>query len=330
MSNESTITEFLLLGFSDVREIQLVYFVIFLLIYMAALLGNILILVAVVTDPHLHNPMYFFLANLSVMDLGYISVTILKAMANCLMNTRLISYSECIAQVFFLFFFMASDFFLLTVMAYDRYVAICDPLHYETVVNKEACIQMVTSTWISGLLYATLHTGATFAVPFCSNTINQFFCEIPQLLKLSCSDLYLVEAVALGLSACLGLGCFSFIVVSYVEIFKTVFRIPSAQSRDKAFSTCIPHLSVVSLFLFTGIFANLKPTSNSLAGLDSSVAMAYCVLPPLMNPIIYSMRNKEIKAVLWKIYGRSWKKHTKGKCGCIGLWHNMQTGTSTP
>ncbi|XP_061447910.1 olfactory receptor 14C36-like [Rhineura floridana] len=183
-------------------------------------------------------------------------------------------------------------------MAYDRYVAICDPLHYGTVVNKETCIQMAAITWISGLLYATLHTGATFAVPFCSNPINQFLCVIPQLLKLSCSDLYLIEVVAISFSACFGLGCFSFIVVSYVEIFKTVLRIPSAQGRDKVFSTCIPHLTVVSLFLFTGVFANLKPTSNSRADLDSAVAMAYCVLPPLMNPIIYSMRNKEIKAVL--------------------------------
>ncbi|XP_066483305.1 olfactory receptor 14I1-like [Tiliqua scincoides] len=301
MTNESTITEFLLLGFSEVREIQFAYFAIFLLIYLAALIGNILILMAVTTDSRLHSPMYFFLANLSVMDLGYISVTMLKAMENSLVNTQLISYSECIIQVFFLFFFMASDFFLLTVMAYDRYVAICDPLQYETVVNKEASIQMAATTWISGLLFATLHTGATFAVPFCSNIINQFFCEIPQLLKLSCSDLYLIEVVALGLSVCLGLGCFGFIVGSYVEIFKALFRIPSTQGREKAFSTCIPHLAVVSLFLFTGTLANLKLTSTSLTGLDSAVAMAYCVLPPLINPIIYSMRNKEIKAGLRKL-----------------------------
>ncbi|XP_062992714.1 olfactory receptor 14C36-like [Elgaria multicarinata webbii] len=326
MSNESTINEFILLGFSEVRGIQLVYFVIFLLIYMTAFIGNILILTAVVTDSSLHSPMYFFLGNLSVMDLGYISVTTLKAMANSFLNTRLISYSECITQVFFLFFFMASDFFLLTVMAYDRHVAICDPLHYEMIVNKEACIQMAAITWISGLLYAAIHTGATFALPFCSNTINQFFCEIPQLLKLSCSDMYLIEVVALCFSACLGLSCFGYILMSYVEIFKTVFRIPSAQGREKAFSTCIPHLIVVSLFLFTGISANLKPMSSSLAGLDSAVSMAYCILPPVMNPIIYSMRNKEIKAVLWKFCSRSWKKHNKGKHGCIILWKLTQPG----
>ncbi|XP_054849896.1 olfactory receptor 14I1-like [Eublepharis macularius] len=305
MSNESSITEFLLLGFSEVREIQLLQFAIFLLIYMSALIGNILIITAVATDPGLHSPMYFFLANLSVMDLGYISVTILKAMGNSLMNTRLISYPECVIQVFFFFFFMASDYFLLTVMAYDRYVAICDPLHYEMVVNKEASIQMAAITWISGLFFATIHTGATFAVPFCSNIINQFFCEVPQLFKLSCSDLYLIEVVMLGFSACLGLGCFGFIVVTYVEMFKTVFRIPTVQGREKAFSTCIPHLIVVSLFVSTGIIANLKLTSSSWVGLDRMITVAYCVFPPLMNPIIYSMRNKEIKAVLWKLYYRS-------------------------
>lgn len=304
MANGSIITEFLLLGFSEDRDIQLLYFVIFLLIYLAALMGNSLIIIAVTTDSGLQSPMYFFLANLSIMDLGYISVTILKAMANSIMNTRMISYSECITQVFFLFFFMASDFFLLTVMAYDRYVAICEPLHYETVVNKEASIKMAVSAWICGFLYASLHTGATFAIPFCANVINQFFCEIPQLLKLSCSNLYLIEVGVLSFSACLGLGCFGFIVVSYVEIFKTVFRIPHSQGREKAFSTCIPHLIVVSLFLFTGMFANLKLTSNALPGLDSLIAMAYCVFPPVMNPIIYSIRNKEIKAVLWKLYDR--------------------------
>nr|XP_056720432.1 olfactory receptor 14I1-like [Euleptes europaea] len=313
MSNESFVTEFLLLGFSEVREVQLVQFAVFLLIYLAALIGNILIITAVATDSGLHSPMYFFLANLSLMDLGFISVTTLKAMANCLMNSRLISHSECIIQVFFLFFFMASDYFLLTVMAYDRYVAICDPLHYEIVVNKEVAIQMAAITWISGLFYACVHTGATFTVPFCSNIINQFFCEIPQLLKLSCSDLYLIEVAVLGFSACLGLGCFGFIVVSYVEIFKTVFRIPSVQGREKAFSTCIPHLIVVSLFLFTGTFANLNPTSSSLVGLDRVITMSYCILPPVMNPIIYSIRNREIKAVLWKLYYKSWRESINQK-----------------
>ncbi|XP_048372498.1 olfactory receptor 14I1-like [Sphaerodactylus townsendi] len=330
MTNGSYITEFLLLGFSEVREIQLMQFVIFLLIYLAALIGNILIITTVAADSSLGNSMYFFLANLSVMDLGYISVTMLKAMANCLMNSRLISYSECIIQVFFLFFFMASDYFLLTVMAYDRYVAICDPLHYETVVNKEAAVQMAAITWISGLFYATVHTGATFAVPFCSNIINQFFCEIPQLLKLSCNDLYLVEVVALGLSACLGLGCFSFIVVSYVEIFKTVFRIPSVQGREKAFSTCIPHLTVVFLFLFTGTFANLNPTSSSVVGLNRIITMAYCILPPVMNPIIYSMRNKEIKAGLWKLYCKFWREPINQKQSSLSLQHRIQSGHKKP
>ncbi|XP_044840674.1 olfactory receptor 14A16-like [Mauremys mutica] len=187
-------------------------------------------------------------------------------------------------------------------MAYDRYVAICQPLHYESVMNRRACVQMAASAWIGGILYAALHTGNTFAVTFCAgNIVDQFFCEIPQLLKLSCSDLYLGEIGALIFSACIALSCFVFIIVSYVQIFNTVLRIPSEQSRHKAFSTCLPHLTVVSLFVFTGIFAYLKPTSSSASGLDLVMAVLYSVVPPMMNPVIYSMRNKEIKSSLRRL-----------------------------
>ncbi|XP_053902696.1 olfactory receptor 14A16-like [Malaclemys terrapin pileata] len=302
MSNRTTM--FLLLGFSDVRELQILHFVGFLVIYLAALMGNLLIFMAIDFDHHLHTPMYFFLMNLSILDLGSISVTVPKSMANSLMNTRSISYAGCVGQVFFLLFFVAADFSLLTVMAYDRYIAICKPLHYETIMNSRTCVEMAAGAWISGLLYSVLHTGNTFALTFCGgNMVDQFFCEIPQLLKLTCSDSYLSEVGVIAFSACLLLGCFVFIIVSYVQIFKSVLRIPSEQGRHKALSTCLPHLTVVSLFVFTGIFAYLKPTSSSPSALDLVVAVLYSVLIPIMNPIVYSIRNKEMKAALRRLTG---------------------------
>nr|XP_008166971.1 olfactory receptor 14A16-like [Chrysemys picta bellii] len=228
--------------------------------------------------------------------------TIPKSMANSLMNTRVISYSGCVAQVFLFFFFASADFAILTIMAYDRYVAICQPLHYETVMNRRACVQMAASAWISVILYSAVHTGNTFAISFCGgNMEDQFFCEVPQLLKLACSDSYLSEVGFLIFSMFLGSSCFVFIIVSYVQIFTTVVKIPSEQGRHKAFSTCLPHLIVVSLFICTGTFAYLKPTSSSTSGLDLVVAVLYSVLPPMMNPIIYSMRNKELKGTLSKL-----------------------------
>nr|XP_032619115.1 olfactory receptor 14C36-like [Chelonoidis abingdonii] len=194
MSNLTTVTEFLLLRFSDIWELQILHFVVFLVIYLVALVGNLLIITAIALDHHLHTLMYFFLVNLSILDLGSISVTIPKSMANSLMNTRSISYSGCVTQVFLFIFFISADYGLLTVMAYDRQVAICQPLHYETVMNRTACVQMAAGVWISGILYSALHTGSTFVISFCGgNVVDQFFCEIPQLLKLACSDSDLSE-----------------------------------------------------------------------------------------------------------------------------------------
>ncbi|XP_075768174.1 olfactory receptor 14A16-like [Pelodiscus sinensis] len=302
MSNRSIVTEFLLQGFSDVRELQILHFVVFLAIYLVVLMGNLLIISAIILDHHLHTPMYFFLGNLSVLDLGSISVTVPKSMANSLLDIRVISYPACVAQVFFFVVFSSIDFALLTIMAYDRYVAICQPLHYERVMNRRACVQMAASAWIAGMVYSALHTESTFRLPFCqSNVLNQFFCEIPQLLKLACSDSYLSELGLLAVSAFLDLNCFAFIMVSYVQIFKAILRIPSEQGRHKAFSTCLPHLAVVSLFLSTGLFEYLKPTSSSASNLDLLVGVLYAVVPPMLNPVIYSMRNKEIKAALKKL-----------------------------
>ncbi|XP_067412295.1 olfactory receptor 14A16-like [Emydura macquarii macquarii] len=304
MTNRTAENAFLLLGFSDVRELQLLHFVVFLGIFLVALAGNLLVIITVTLSHHLHTPMYFFLMNLSILDLGSISVTVPKSMVNSLLNTRTISYTGCVAQVFLFIFFTGVDFAFLTIMAYDRYVAICQPLHYERVMNGRACVQMAAGAWISGVLHSVLHTGNMFALTFCgNNTVDQFYCEIPQLLKLACSDSYLTEIGVIVFDVCLFLSCFLLIIVSYTQIFTTVLRIPTEQGRHKAFSTCFPHLIVVSLFICPGVFAYVKPTSISTTGLDLVVAVLYSVVPPVMNPIIYSMRNKEIKDALRKLTG---------------------------
>ncbi|XP_063206149.1 olfactory receptor 14A16-like [Chroicocephalus ridibundus] len=310
MSNSSSITQFLLLAFADTRELQLLHFWLFLGIYLAALLGNGLIITAVAWDHHLHTPMYFFLLNLSVLDLGFISTTLPKSMNNSLWDTRTISSSGCASQLFFFLFFMAAEYFLLTVMAYDRYVAICKPLHYGTLLGSRACVPMAAAAWGSGFLTALLHTANTFSLPLCQgNAIYQFFCEIPQILKLSCSHAYLREVGLLVVSVCLGFGCFVFIVVSYVQIFRAVLRIPSEQGRRKAFSTCLPHLAAVSLLVSTAVFAHLKPPFLSSPSLDLVTAVLYSVVPPAVNPFIYSMRNQQLKDAVWKLITVCFQKH---------------------
>ncbi|XP_066840253.1 olfactory receptor 14C36-like [Anser cygnoides] len=302
MSNSSSITEFLLLPFADTRELQLLHFALFLGIYLAALLGNGLILTAIACDHRLHTPMYFFLLNLALLDLGCISTTLPKAMANSLWDTRAISYSGCVAQEFLFVFLMSSDYSLLTVMAYDRYVAICKPLHYGTLLGSRACAQMAAAAWGSGLLNALLLTANTFSLPLCQgNAVDQFFCEIPQILKLSCSHSYHRDLRLLAFSSLLVLGCFIFIVLSYVQIFKAVLRMPSEQGRHKAFSTCVPHLVVVSLLIVTGMFAYLKPPSIFSPALDLVVAVLYSVVPPALNPLIYSMRMQALKDAIVKV-----------------------------
>ncbi|KAM6033047.1 olfactory receptor 14J1-like [Theristicus caerulescens] len=246
--------------------------------------------------------MYFFLLNLSILDLGSISTTVPKAMANSLWDTRDISYTGCIAQVFLFVFLMSAEFYLLTVMAYDRYVAICKPLHYGTLLGSRACVHMAAVVWGNGFLHALLHTANTFSLPLChGNVLDQFFCEIPQILKLSCADACLREVGILMVTVSVDFVCFVFIVLSYVEIFRAVLRIPSEQGRHKAFSTCLPHLAVVSLFVSTAMFTYLRPLSMSSPSLNLVVAVLYTVVPPAVNPLIYSMRNQELKDALKKL-----------------------------
>ncbi|XP_066196427.1 olfactory receptor 14A16-like [Sylvia atricapilla] len=300
MSNSSSISHFLLLALTDRRQLQLLHFCLFLGISLAALLGNGLIIAAVACSHHLHSPMFFFLLNLALSDLGSICTTVPKAMHNSLWDTRTISYAGCAAQLFFLTFFLSAEYFLLTIMCYNRYVSICKPLHYGTLLGSRACAHMAAAVWATAFLNALMQTANTFFLPLChGNALGQFFCEIPHILKLSCSKSYLRELGLLVFSFYFALGCFVFIVFSYVQIFRAVLRIPSEQGQHKAFSTCLPHLAVVSLFLSTGIFAHLKPLSISAPSLDLALSVLYSAVPPALNPLIYSLRNQELKAAVW-------------------------------
>ncbi|KAM7001078.1 olfactory receptor 14A16-like [Passerculus sandwichensis] len=309
MSNSSSIRHFLLLALADTRQLQLLHFCLLLGISLAALLGNGLIISAVACGHHLHTPMFFFLLNLALSDLGSICTTVPKAMHNSLWDTTTISYTGCAAQVFFFAFFMSAELSLLTIMCYDRYVSICKPLHYGTLLGSRACAHMAAAAWASAFLYALMHTANTFSLPLChGNVLGQFFCEIPQILKLSCSKSYLREFGLIVFSISLLFGCFLFIVVTYVQIFRSVLRIPSEQGRHKAFSTCLPHLAVLSLFVSTGFFAYLKPPSMTSLLLDLALSVLYSVVPPALNPLIYSLRNQELKAAVRRLLtGWFWK-----------------------
>ncbi|XP_058664349.1 olfactory receptor 14J1-like, partial [Ammospiza caudacuta] len=208
-------------------------------------------------------------------------------------------YEGCAAQLFFFAFFMSAELSLLTIMCYDRYVSICKPLHYRTLLGSRACAHMAAAAWASGFLFSLLHTVNTFSLPMChGNVLGQFFCEIPQILKLSCAKTFLRELGLLAVCAFLGIGCFVFIVFSYVQIFRAVQRILSEQERHKAFSTCLPHLAVISLFISTSFFTYLKPPSKSSPSLDLALSVLYSVVPPALNPLIYSLRNQELKAAV--------------------------------
>ncbi|XP_031813167.1 olfactory receptor 14C36-like, partial [Sarcophilus harrisii] len=299
MSNlNSSITEFLLMEFSDNRELQILYSLLFFLVYSAGLIGNLLIVIITTIDRRLHTPMYFFIRNLSIVDICFISVTVPPASINFLVNNRVISVTGCAIQIFLLVWMAYVEYTLLTVMARDRYVAICHPLLYPVIMNPRACMQMTLTCLFTGVLYAGLHTGLTFQLSFCnSNVIHQFFCDIPSLLKISCSEIFF-NLISLFASALALVGCFVFIIVSYIRIFSTVLRFPVKEDQRKAFSTCIPHIIVVSLFLISTSYVHLQPPSDSGSIKDIIISIFYSIIPPFLNPILYSLRNQQIKEAL--------------------------------
>ncbi|XP_072483609.1 olfactory receptor 14A2-like [Notamacropus eugenii] len=311
MANLTVVTGFILLGFSNIWELQVLHAILFLLIYLVALMGNILIFTLISLDGKLHTPMYFFLKNLSFLDLCLISITVPKSIANSPTRTNSISFLGCISQLFLMMLFVASELSLLTVMSYDRYVAICQPLHYEVIMTRGACVKMAAASWFSGSLFGALYSASTFILPFCgSKEIHQFFCDVPPLLRISCSETQLAADVTMAFGFGLAVFCFIYITISYSHIFSTVLKIPTSEGRSKAFSTCLPHLIVLMIFITTGVIAHLKPPQESDSVLDLLLSMFYTVVPPMLNPIIYSLRNKDMKTALMKLI--AWKYFSNG------------------
>ncbi|XP_031240230.1 olfactory receptor 14A2-like [Mastomys coucha] len=302
MPNITRITGFILMGFSAAPELQTVCGLFFLVIYLAVIMSNFLIIALITLDQKLQTPMYFFLNNLSLFDAFFISVPIPNFFINSITHSNSISFLGCGFQVFLMTSFASGEVFVLTAMSYDRYVAICCPLHYETIMNSGNCVLMVGVSWATGILFGTLYTAGTFSMPFCgSNVIPQFFCDVPSLLKISCSDTLVVIYTSLGIGVSLGMSCFICVVLSYFYIFSTVLRIPTTKGQSKAFATCIPHLTVFSVFILTACFVYLKPASDIPSISDRLFSVLYTVLPPALNPVIYSLRNTDIKCALKRL-----------------------------
>ncbi|XP_054849493.1 olfactory receptor 5V1-like [Eublepharis macularius] len=302
MDNSTVVTEFILMGLSDLPAIRFSLFAVFLLIYTITLVGNGTILLAIATDSHLHTPMYFFLTNLSLLDIFCPTATVPKMLESLLLEKKTISFVGCILQLYFLVALAGTEVFLLAVMAYDRYVAICNPLRYTLIMSKKLCLQMVAGTWITGFLNSLLHTVLTFILPYCrSNRVNQYYCDIPPVLALSCASTYLAEMVVLIVGGIFGMGAFLVTLVSYVYIISTIVKIRSAEGKRKAFSTCASHLMVVCLFYGTTIFTYIRPSSSHHPDQDRLVSMLYGVITPMLNPLIYSLRNKEVKGALNRV-----------------------------
>ncbi|XP_025029399.1 olfactory receptor 14C36-like [Python bivittatus] len=310
MLNQTAVTEFILQGFSDDRDFQILHFVLFFSLYLVTMVGNTLIIITVAQSNNLHNPMYFFLAVLSSVDFCFISTTVPKSMVSSLMNDNVISFAGCITQVFLVVSCATAETFLLTIMACDRYVAICHPLQYKLIMNWNVCLHITIIALVCGVITGVGHAANTFRLDFCSsNIVEQYFCDIPQLLRLSCTTTETNENITFGLVLSVGSFCFMFVSISYCFIFSTVFKIKSTQGQYKVFSTCIPHLTVFCLFVCTVMFSYMRPKALSSPSLDLLAAVLYTILPPLMNPIIYSLRNTEIKMSLCKMGKKYFRFH---------------------
>nr|XP_033780927.1 olfactory receptor 1444-like [Geotrypetes seraphini] len=305
IKNATKVTEFIILGLSDNPRLQAPLFLVFLLIYLTTLLGNLVIITVTFNDPHLHTPMYFFLSNLSLIDICYTSVIVPKLLTIFSSGDKTISYTGCITQMYFFIGSISMEIFLLTVMSYDRYVAICHPLRYSLIMNWRVCTLMAVTSWIIAFLNSSPTTTLVSLLSFCgSNKIDHFFCDLNPLLKLSCTDTVSTQVVILIETSLLSLIPFLLTIISYVYIISAILRIRSKEGRYKAFSTCSSHLTVVSVFYVSVFSVYLTPASMSSLGLEKILSVLYTTVTPMLNPIIYSLRNQEVKNALKKLLGK--------------------------
>ncbi|XP_059948181.1 olfactory receptor 7G1-like [Mesoplodon densirostris] len=303
--NKTGVSEFLLMEVTEDPELQPLLFILFLSIYLVTILGNLLIILAVVSDPHLHTPMYFFLYNLSLTDIGFSTTTIPKMLVNIQAQNQSITYTGCLIQIYFVLVFASLESFLLAVMAYDRYVAICHPLRYTVIMNSRLCLFLILLSSFISILDALLHSLMVLQLTFCTNLeISLFFCEVVQVIKLACSDIlinniliYLAAGIFGGIPVC---G----IIFSYTQIVSSVLRMPSVGGKYKAFSTCGSHLSVVSLFYGTGLGVYISSALTNSSRKTAVASVIYTVVPQMMNPFIYSLRNRDVKGALRKLISK--------------------------
>ncbi|XP_006132208.2 olfactory receptor 10D3-like [Pelodiscus sinensis] len=300
--NHTVVTHFILLGIPNTDVLQNILFFSFLAFYLCTLMGNLLILSAVLADPRLHTPMYFFLSNLAVMDIGLSSVSIPKLLASLWFQNKVISLGGCMAQVFFFHFLGNTECLLYTVMAYDWYVAICHPLRYLLIMNRRVCALLAAGCWITSSFHAAILASLTFTLPYCgSNVVDYFFCDIFPVAKLACGDTYILQTVIFTNTGMVPTTCFLLILASYIRIIYSVVKMNSAEGRLKATSTCASHLAVVTLFFVPCALVYTQPQLNMV--MVMAVHIFGSVVTPMLNPAIYTLRNKEVKAALRKLWG---------------------------
>nr|XP_017512258.2 olfactory receptor 5B2-like [Manis javanica] len=302
MENNTEVTEFILLGLTDSPELQVPLFIMFTLIYLITLVGNLGMIVLILMDSHLQIPMYFFLTNLSLVDLGYSSTITPNLMAGFLTGDKVISYNACATQMFFFSVFATTESYLLASMAYDRYAAVCKPLHYTTTMTTGACACLAIGSYACGLLTASIHTGNMFSLSFCvSNVVHHFFCEVPAVMALSCSHRHRNELVLICLTSFHIIFALVVIFISYLFIFITILKMHTAQGHQKALSTCASHFAAVSIFYGTVTFMYLQPSSSHSMDTDKIASVFYTMIIPMLNPVVYSLRNKEVKSAFQKV-----------------------------
>nr|XP_033780690.1 olfactory receptor 1509-like [Geotrypetes seraphini] len=301
--NETRVTEFILLGLSSNPDLQIIFFVLFLVMYLGTIAGNLLIMTTIYVDSQLHTPMYFFLSNLSFIDLAFSTVTVPRALVLFFLLKNTISFRDCITQLFFLHLIAGAEGIHLVLMAYDRYVAICNPLRYTTIMSRPVCLLLVLSTWVGGFIHASGQTFPIVQLTFCGpNEINHFFCDGHALSLLACSSTVFSEIADRVNSGILAISCFSVLLISYTYILSTVLKIPSADGRRKAFSTCASHLLVVTLFFGPIVYLYMRP--SVVFETDKLISVFYTIVTPLLNPCIYTLRNKKARIAMKKL-GRS-------------------------
>ncbi|CAD7681675.1 unnamed protein product [Nyctereutes procyonoides] len=296
MRNHTKVTEFILLGLTDDPKWQVVLFIFLLVTYMCSVTGNLVIIFLTLTDPHLKTPMYFFLRNFSFLEMSFTSATIPRFLVTVVTGDRTISYNDCLAQVFFVILLGVTEFYLLTAMSYDRYVAICKPLHYMTIMSSRVCILLVFSSWLAGFLVIFPPVILMLKLDFCaSNIIDHFVCDSSPILQLSCTNTHFLELMAFALAVVTLMVTLTLVMLSYTHIIRTILRIPSTSQRKKAFSTCSSHMIVVSLSYGSCIFMYIKPSAKERVSLNKGVAVIITSVTPLLNPFIYTLRNQQVK-----------------------------------